>query len=45
MSEASRLRLDHVPGLLAGALVLVLGVDEGGFASASWVWSVVPLAL
>jgi hypothetical protein len=45
VSEASRLRLDHVPGLLAGALVLVLGFDEGGFASASWVWSVVPLAL
>ena len=39
------MRVEHVPALLAGALVLVLGFDEGGFASASWVWSVVPLML
>ena len=45
MSEASPLRGEHVPALVAGALVLVLGFDEGGFASASWVWSVVPLML
>ena len=39
------LRADHVPALLAGALVLVLGFDEGGFSPATWVWSVVPLAI
>ena len=39
------LRADHVPALLAGALVLVLGFDQGGFSSATWVWSVVPLAI
>ena len=39
------LRAEHVHGLLAGALVLVLGFDEGGFSPATWVWSVVPLAI
>ena len=39
------LRADHVPALLAGGLVLVLGFDEGGFSPATWVWSVVPLAI
>jgi O-antigen ligase len=34
-----------VPGLLAFALVLGLGVDEGGFAPTSWVWSVLPLTV
>jgi O-antigen ligase len=34
-----------VPGLLAVALVLGLGFDEGGFASTSWVWSVLPLTV
>ncbi len=45
MSEASHLRMEHVPGLLAGALVLVLGFDQGGFAAPSWVWSAAPLAI
>jgi O-antigen ligase len=36
---------DAVPGLVACALVLVLGFDEGGFAPPSWVWSAVLLAI
>ena len=44
MIEASRLRVD-IPALLAGVLLLVLGFDEGGFAPATWVWSVAPLAV
>jgi O-antigen ligase len=36
---------DRVPALLACALVLVLGFDEGGFAPPSWVWSAALLAI
>jgi O-antigen ligase len=36
---------DRIPALLACALVLVLGFDEGGFSPPSWVWSAALLAI
>ena len=36
---------DRIPAVLACALVLVLGFDEGGFAPPSWVWSAALLAI
>jgi hypothetical protein len=38
-------RSDWTPGLLAVALIAVLGFDEGGYAPASWVWSAALLAV
>jgi O-antigen ligase len=32
-------RADAVPALLAAALIVVLGFDEGGYAPGSWVWA------
>ena len=36
---------DPVPALIACALVLVLGFDQGGYTPTSWVWSAALLAI
>ena len=38
-------RAEQLPAFLAGGLVLVLGFDEGGFSTSTWVWSAAPLAI
>ncbi len=41
----SRLACGAAPRILVGGLVLVLGFDQGGFATSTWVWSAAPLAI
>ncbi len=43
--SAAGSRVEQLPGLLVGGLVLVLGFDQGGFAPSTWVWSAAPLAI
>jgi O-antigen ligase len=38
-------RAAWAPGVVAAALILLLGFDQGGYAPASWVWSAVLLAI